>query len=479
MAQTPGAGHRAIDLGVVVGDSVLAVGAPVGDMVKYTTMKAWLKRFLSAAVLDQYHKALSRLAAWRYQYPSDQLIVIGVTGTKGKTTTCNLIWHVLTQAGYTVGMATTANFRIGEKNWLNATKMTMLGRTQLQALLRAMVTAGCQYAIIETSSEGIKQWRHLGIHYDAIVWTNLYPEHLDSHGGFENYKAAKLSLFTHMVHSPVKTIAGKAALKTAVLNGDSEYYTEFAQAAAVPIKIFWSRAAQSQATMLITDLHETAGGLTFRIGEQFFTSQLRGAWNIENIASALGTAVSQGMSYPDMQSALASFAGAPGRMEAITAGQPFTVIVDYAYEPVSLRLLYTYWRRQVGQEHKLITLISSTGGGRDVARRAGNGQVAGELCDVVVVTDEDPYDDDPQVIIDHVASGVQAAGKIEQQNYWRILNRREAIQRAFELAQPGDVVILPCKGADQKICRPHGKKEPWDDRVVARELLEKLPLRKT
>lgn len=436
-------------------------------------MKHFLKRFVPSVLLDYYHKFLATIAARRYHYPSEQLIVIGVTGTKGKTTTSNLIWHLLTRAGYTVGMATTANFRIGDRAWLNATKMTMLGRTQLQELLRDMVTAGCQYAIVETSSEGIKQWRHLGIHYDLVVWTNLYPEHLDSHGGFENYKAAKLSLFNHLTALPNKIIQGRTITKAVVLNGDSEHYPDFATVSAVPTKIVWSQQAGSQANVQITGLQETAAGLSFAMGGYQWASQLHGSWNIDNIASGLGVAITQGMSYPDMQAALASFVGAPGRMEAIQAGQPFTVIVDYAYEPVSLRLLYSYWRRQLTPGHHLITLISSTGGGRDMSRRAENGQVAGELCDYVIVTDEDPYDDDPQMIIDQVMGGVLAAGKNEGQTAWRILQRREAIERAFVLAQPGDVVILPCKGADQKICRPHGKKEPWDDRTVVREVLGK------
>lgn len=462
------------DLDSVVSNLVLDVSAIYYCVVKCVTMnqriKQWLKKIIPAELINYYHKYLAQVAAWRYHYPSEQLIVIGVTGTKGKTTTSNLIWHMLTQAGYTVGLATTANFRIGDRAWLNASKMTMLGRTQLQELLRRMVTAGCQYAVVETSSEGIKQWRHFGIHYDIVVWTNLFPEHLDSHGGFENYKAAKKKLCTHLVNSPTKQLAGKPIIKTVVLNGDSEYYEEFAQVAAVPVRLVWSTKQRPEATMAITNLEETSAGLTFQLGEYTFTSQLRGAWNIDNIASALGVCLSQGMSYPSCAQALASFSGAPGRMEFIQAGQSFIMIVDYAYEPVSLGLLYSYWRRQLPHK-KIITLISSTGGGRDVGRRIENGRVAGELCDNVIVTDEDPYDDDPQLIIDQVAQGVAAAGKIENQNFWRILDRRAAIRAAVRLATPGDAVILTCKGADQKICRAHGKKEPWDDRVVAREIL--------
>lgn len=436
-------------------------------------LKSIVKRLLPGGWLSAYHKHLAQFAAWRHQYPSEKIIVIGITGTKGKSTACNILWHILTQAGYTVGMATTANFRIGDKHWLNASKMTMLGRTQLQELLAQMVAAKCQYAIIETSSEGIKQWRHLGIHYDIVAWTNLFPEHLDAHGSFENYKAAKLSLFDHLVKSPTKIISGQTIAKAAVLNGDSSYYPEFAERAVTPVKIVWSRQHNLQARIQVENIVERPAGLDFDIGEQHFTSQLLGEWSLDNILTAFGVGLTQGLSYSAMASALQSFQGAPGRMESIVAGQAFKVIVDYAYEPVSLGLLYSFWRK-LKPNNKLITLISSTGGGRDVARRFANGQVAGQLCDFVIVTDEDPYDDDPQAIIDQVAAGVVTAGKQENLNFWKILNRRAAIATAFRMAQPGDVVFLTCKGADQKICRANGKKEPWDDRTVACEELQKI-----
>lgn len=429
-------------------------------------MKTLIKRFAPDWLLSYYHKTLARLAAWQYHYPSSKLIVIGVTGTKGKSSTCNIIWHLLTAAGHKVGIATTANFRIGDKEWLNATKMTMVGRTQLQKLLADMVQAGCQYAVIETSSEGIKQWRHLGIHYDICVWTNLFPEHIDAHGSFEAYKQAKLSLFQHLSQLPPKHIRQTIIQKVVVLNGDSEYVGEFAEQSKVATKLIWSRSDYR-------DLTESKDGLSFTLNSHAMTTPLLGAWSIDNIASAIGVALSQGVDYPTIQATLAQLPQIPGRMEKINAGQPFTVIVDYAYEPVSLGLLYRFWRK-LSLQSKLTTLISSTGGGRDVSRRAGNGKVAAELCDDVIVTDEDPYDDDPMEIMQQVAQGVEAGGKVLNQNFWIIPDRRQAIAAAFNMAKPGDVVFLTCKGADQKICRARGKKEPWDDRVVAREELAKL-----
>ena len=200
-------------------------------------MKELIKKIIPANWLNLYHKLFAKLAAWKFHYPSERLIVIGVTGTKGKSTTTNLIWHLLTAAGYKVGIATTANFRIDDKEWVNPSKMTMLGRSQLQKLLADMVAAGCQYAVVETSSEGIKQWRHLGIHYDVCVWTNLFPEHIDSHGSFENYKQAKLELFRHLSRLPLKQINKQPVKKAVVLNGDSEYLNDFSMASLVPSKL--------------------------------------------------------------------------------------------------------------------------------------------------------------------------------------------------------------------------------------------------
>lgn len=439
-------------------------------------LKTWLRRLLPKQLLRRYHQTMVRYGAWRHHYPSRKLVVIGVTGTKGKSTTANLIWHLLTSAGYTVGLASTVNFRIGDKHWLNTTKMTMLGRTQLQKLLSDMVAAKCQYAVVETSSEGIAQWRHLGVDYDIVVFTNLSPEHLDAHGNFENYKQAKLELFRYASTLPVKLMNGQSVHKVAVINGDDPVATEFIDAAQVESKYVWSQQVTPNvpANLLVSNVAEQSDGVTFEMSQYQLHSHLRGAWNVENMVSAIAVGLSQGLSYPDCMAALESFRGVPGRMELIDAGQPFTVVVDYAYEPKSLGLLYNFWRKQVGPDHKLITLVSSTGGGRDVWRREANGQVAAQLCDFVIVTDEDPYDEDPMLIMQAVMKGVLANGKVDKQNAWLIMDRKRAIAAACALAQPGDVVLLTAKGAEQKMVLAHGKKIDWDDREIVRQAIVQL-----
>lgn len=439
-------------------------------------IKEQIKKMIPQRWLAGYHKFFAQYAARRFHYPANKLIVIGVTGTKGKSTTCNAIWHVLTQAGYTVGMTTTVNFRIGDQHTLNDTKMTMLGRTQLQRMLQEMVDAGCQYAVVETSSEGVKQFRHLGINYDVAVFTNLHPEHLDAHGGLEPYTQAKLDFFRHVSAGLRKQQNGITIPKAAVINGDADSADRFIAAAQVPTKVIWSQhdPAFPPANMLVRGARVTESGVAFEIGEYTFTSQLRGEWNIDNLVAAIGVGITQGMSYPQLVDAIRTVPPVPGRMEMIDEGQPFTVVVDYAYEPTSLALLYTHWRTQVGPNAKLITLISSTGGGRDVWRRPVNGKTAVEHCDYVIATNEDPYDEDPQVIINQVAGGALAAGAKEGENFWRVPDRTEAIRQACGLAQPGDVVFLTAKGAEQKMCIAKGKKIDWDDRVVVRTALRAI-----
>ena len=193
-------------------------------------LKEALKRIIPKEALVLYHRFLAYAASVWYGHPSEKMIVIGVTGTNGKSTVSAMICRVLEEAGYKVGLTTTVLFRIAGKEWLNDTKMTMLGRFRLQKLLRQMVGAGCQYAVIETSSEGIAQSRHAAINYDIVVFTNLTPEHIESHGGFENYRAAKGRLFAKLAGEKKKILAGKIVPKISVVNAadpEANYFLQF------------------------------------------------------------------------------------------------------------------------------------------------------------------------------------------------------------------------------------------------------------
>lgn len=440
-------------------------------------LKEAIKKIIPVGLLAAYHRSLAQLAAMVYRHPSREMIVIGITGTKGKSTTGFVLWQLLTAAGYTVGLTGTIETRIGAEVDVDTTaKMTMAGRFTLQKLLRRMVSAGCEIAIVETTSIGIAQSRHIGIAYDICMFTNLHPEHLDAHGGFENYKAAKKQLFTFLDSLPEKILpSGKRAPRASVVNMDSEYGAEFAALGSYQkIRVGSSiEAADGQPNgVMLHDVVESIDGTQLALNDAAVSVPLLGAWNAWNVGLAIVAASSAtGKSFGEFVQAAGALSQVPGRMEFIREDQSFSVIVDYAYEPESLELLYTFCRRLLPSGGRLLTTISSTGGGRDVARRFKNGEVAGRLCDVIVVTDEDPYDDDPLKIMQMVEEGVVKSGKVLGENYFVIPDRRDAIAELFDLATANDVVLLTCKGAETKMAVAGGQKIEWDDRVVAREIL--------
>lgn len=444
-------------------------------------MKRLLKKLVPGPVLDGYHHLLAKAAAFRYGHPSEKMIVIGVTGTNGKSTTCNLIARVLEGAGYKVGMTTTVNFRVAGREWLNDTKMTMLGGFRLQKLMADMVAAGCRYAVIETSSEGIKQHRHAGINYDVVVFTNLTPEHIESHGGFENYKKAKGELFAKLSKDRTKTIDGAAVKKISVVNLDDPhagYFLEFEANKKFGFMIEGNpraEGAQRHATWPIAlvkamNVELTSVGTRFAVRDLPFRLSLLGMFNVENAMAVVAVGLSQGIELPTMAAALEKIPGVPGRLEFIDIGQPFGALVDYAPEPESFRKLYDVIK-MMHVQGKVIHVLGSTGGGRDVARRPVLGRLAAEKADVVIITNEDPYDDDPTTIIDDVAEGAKQGGKHLGQDLFAVLDRGEAIEKAVSLAEPGDLVVVTGKGAEQAICVANGDKVPWDDRVKLREAI--------
>lgn len=428
-----------------------------------------IKKLIPAPWFQYYHLFLAYLAAWRYANPSNELIVIGVTGTNGKSTTVMMIARMLEGAGFRVGATSTALFKIAEREWLNDQKMTMLGRFQLQKMLRAMVNAKCQYAVIETSSQGIEQFRHIGINFDVAVFTNLTPEHIEAHGGFENYKKAKLKLFKKISTDSHKYVFGEKIEKTIIANRDSDHADDFLNYS-VDEKITFG--INSDADVKAEDIIADQEGISFVVDNQQVDLQLFGRFNIYNALAVLAVAESQDIDLPIAAKALAKIETMPGRFEFVTH-EPFAVLVDYAYEPEGLRQCYQAIKdhQLVAPGNKLIHLLGSCGGGRDVARRPILGQMAGETAQIVIVTNEDPYDDNPEEIITNVAKGAIDAGKIINQNLFTITDRREAIAKAFSLAQPGDLVLLTGKGSEQVICVAGGKKIKWDERQVARELL--------
>lgn len=419
-----------------------------------------------------YHYLIPQLADIFYGFPGKKMIVVGITGTKGKSTTCRLVASVLQAGGYKVGLMSTVEFQIGDKRWLNDKKMSMLGKGQIQGMLKEMLKAGCQYAVIETSSEGILQNRHLGVHYDIAVFTNLGTEHSERHGGFENLRFSKGRLFSDLKKENNKILNGKRIEKIIVVNIDDPHYVYFLNFPADK-KITYSIVKQSdnQGKLLSVDVR----GVRFVVNNKEYKLNLVGDFNIPNALAAIAVAKSQGISEEKIAEGLVQVKKLEGRMEFVEAGQDFKVIVDYAHEPLSYAALFKTLRQLAGTNGKTIAVIGSDGGGRDVGKRSKMGQIAGELCDYVVVSDVNCFDEDPKAIAEMLAKGAREAGKKDNENLFVVVDRREGIKKAIELAKSGDVVAITAKGTETVICVANGQKIPWDDRRVAEESLkEKL-----
>lgn len=426
-----------------------------------------------------YHSFLSCLAALYYGFPSRKMIIIGVTGTGGKSTTVNLIAKILEGAGFKVGLSSTMNFKIGEKEWINDSRMTMPGRFALQKMLKQMVISGCKYAVIETSSEGITQFRHLNINYDVAVFTNLTPEHLESHGGFGNYKKAKGKLFENLSKGRKKQLLMNGKLqeikKVSIINLDddsADYFLRFKAEKKIGYGIENCKLKIANC-LKAENIQFSKKGSNFLVNGVKFNLKLLGAFNVYNALAAISVGLSQAVDLENISKTLEKIENLPGRMEEIACGQPFKIFVDYAHTPDSLEKVYQAILEFRPKDAKLISVLGSSGGGRDKSKRPIFGKLASQYADYVIITNEDPHDEDPQEIINQISYGLETEiNRKKEVNYWQILDRREAIKKALALAQPNDIVLVTGKGCEQSMIVKKDQKIAWDDRLVIKELLE-------
>ena len=439
-------------------------------------IKSIIRKFIPELVISLYHYILARFAAAVYKHPSKDMVVIGVTGTNGKSTTVQFIGKMLEHMGERVGWTSTAGFKIADKEWINDKKMTMLGRFQTHRMLCRMRDAGCQYAIIETSSQGLIQSRHVGVQYDAAVFTNLTPEHIEAHGGFEKYKKAKERLFVALGKHKEKIINDRSVESVFVVNLDDPHSESFLSHSA-DRKIGFGIDEHSEqkgltlnsAPAIPSTIEFSAACTTFTLANLTFHFAPAGRFNLMNVLAAIATTRAFGKEWEEIRDAVEALEPVPGRFERIDEGQPFTVIVDYAYEPAALSALYE--AIELIPHNRIIHIVGSAGGGRDVARRAVLGTLAAEHDDIIIVANEDPYDEDPMQIINDVADAAVGAGKQDGVNLFRILDRQEAINKAVKIAQPDDVVLITGKGSEPVMAVKNGKKELWDDRDAARKAI--------
>jgi len=426
-------------------------------------MKNLIKKLTPSFLMSWYHFILAFLGALIYRFPSRKLKVIGVTGTNGKSTVVEMVSKILEEynppttlplasgerapAGYKVASISSIKFKIGDKEWLNTLKMTMPGRFKIQKFLRQAAEANCQYLVLEVTSEGIKQHRHRFIDFEVAVFTNLAPEHIEAHGSFEKYREAKGKLFQVTKNIHIINIDDKNA----------NYFLQF------PAKKKYTYGLNQG------DVNNQNLKLNLR---------LIGDFNIYNALAAISVGISQGIDLETCKSAVEKIKGIPGRMEEVIS-QPFKVFVDYAFTPNALEKVYQTLQRTKNKEQrtKMICVLGACGGGRDKWKRPVLGELAAKYCDETIITNEDPYDENPWEIIEQVAGGAFEEIRLNPRksaSIYKILDRREAIRKSLGLAKPGDIIIITGKGCEPSICLAKGKKISWDDGQVVREEFRKL-----
>ncbi|MDP2631439.1 MAG: UDP-N-acetylmuramoyl-L-alanyl-D-glutamate--2,6-diaminopimelate ligase [Candidatus Uhrbacteria bacterium] len=431
-----------------------------------------LRKITPKKVIQLYHWVLALVSAVLYGMPSNDIFVIGVTGTNGKSSTTQFIANILTELGETVGYTSTAGFNIAGREIENRMKITMPGRFYLQKLLRQMVRTNCKYAVVETSSQGIDQYRHLGINYDIAVFTNLTPEHIEAHGGFDEYKKAKGKLFAHLTNRKKKKLNKKLVSKISVLNADDDNFKYF-DGFNADSKLYFSWTGNKSDSRVVAKINSIdLSGATLLINGEKVKLKLVAKFQLQNILAAISTVVAMGFSLPEVLKAAEKIQPLPGRFELVDCGQPFSVIVDYAYEPVALSALYE--SAKLLKPKRVIGVHGSAGGGRDISRRYKIGRLAAQMEDVVIVTNEDPYDEDPRSIIEEVASGARDGGKLDGDDLFLVDDRQEAIELAISLAEKGDAVLLTGKGSEPVMAVARGKKITWSDHAAAKKALVKL-----
>jgi len=414
------------------------------------TIKTLIRKLLPKSFINLYHLGLAFLSALIYGFPSRKIKVIGITGTNGKSTTLNIACKIFETNGFKIAALTSIMFKIGDKEEENKLKMTMPGRFVINKFLSDAVKAKCDYAFIETTSEGVAQNRHKFIDFKTAVITNLNPEHIESHGGFENYKKAKGKFFNDVKGTHIINIDDK----------HSSYFLSFPAKKTITYGI-----VNKEANIIGENIVATSNGSSFSVNNVDFKLKILCDFNIYNALSAIAIASSEGIGVENCKKGIESVSQIAGRMEKIIDA-PFQVFVDYAFITNALEKVYQFVKPKTG---KLICVLGSCGGGRDKWKRPVLGGLADQYGDIVIVTNEDPYDEKPEDIIDQVSVGVKNKEKLI-----KIFNRREAINKALSLAREGDVVVITGKGCEPWICWEGGRKEAWDDRRIVKEEFSKI-----
>jgi len=445
-------------------------------------IKSLIKKIIPNQLLLLYHKVLAILGNIIYWFPSHKMVVIGVTGTKGKSSTVVMITRILEEAGYKVGSTNTIFFKIGDKEWPNKLKQGMLGRLKLQKFLRKMARANCTYAVIEVTSEGILQNRQWGIAFDVCVFTNLGPEHIESHGSYDKYRRAKELIFKNLYKSYKKPASLTQSLfgdenkdakvkKVIVVNSCDVAAEKFLRHRADKKFVVGTKCnkkdyeIKNYSCLCPDEIKQSKDGAIISILGHYINIKIPGLFMASNALLAIATARSLGVSMSICELALEKIDFLPGRVEIIKSKKGFNIMIDYAHEPKSFQAIFETARNMC--ERNIIAVFGATGGGRDSVKRPKMGEIASKYANNIILTTDDPYDDDPKKLAQDIKKGIS-----EIKNIDIIIDRKNAIKKAMSIAKKDDLILVLGKGSEQTMAVKGGRYVEWNDRKVVQEILE-------
>lgn len=416
-----------------------------------------LRSLVPQGIKNIYHLLQAAVAVTISGHPSKKLKVIGVTGTDGKTTTVNLIYHILKSAGVKVSMVSTVNAHVGEATFDTGFHVTTPSPFGVQKFLKMMVRAGSEVAVLEVTSHGLDQNRVAFVDFHEAVITNITHEHLDYHRNYDSYLRAKAKILNGVKHR--------------ILNKDDKSFKRLSELGSGKMTSF---GIDRGADIIASDIRNNSNGLAFTIelknhGKVENTIKIRtplsGEFNVYNILASVATVKTLGVGNTAIEKSLKEFTGIEGRLEKIDEGQDFDVVVDFAHTPNALKNVLATLK--ANSKEKLIAVFGSAGE-RDSSKRPIMGEIAGKLCDYVVVTSEDPRNEDVVQISREIVVGLEKGGGVINKTFWLIPDRAAAIKWAIgELAKAGDTVALLGKGHERSI-NIGGKEYSWSDQMTAR-----------
>lgn len=462
-------GHPYIAQAIAQGASLILAQRPAAEL------RLHIPPTVGYLLVEDTAEAVAWLAAAWHDFPSNHMTVIGITGTDGKTTTSTLLYEILCAAGHKTGMISTIKAVLGDREESTGLHVSTPEAPEVQRYLRQMVEAGVTHCVLETTSHGLAQHRVTAVDYNVAVVTNITHEHLDYHGSYEAYVAAKRRLFEMVAHAAERDATPH--IRALVLNKDDQ---SFGPLAAVPLPNQLHYAIHLPAHLMA--LHPVYGASETRFELRLDTesgvhppqsfplqSALVGEFNVYNMLAAAGAAVALGLDAATIQAGLARVTAVSGRMERLDEGQPFLTLVDFAHTPNALAKAIAATRPMVAPGGRIITVFGSAGK-RDVEKRRLMAEISAEQADITILTAEDPRTEKLADILEMMAAGCQFKGGREGDTFWRVPDRGQAIYFALLLARREDVVLVCGKGHEQSM-NFEGTEYPWDDRTATRAAL--------